>query len=512
MGSKNQDDINYTPPGQKRGEYYRGVVNDTTYDSSDVSPVTSRPEPKSHGVPLTPMAAGATMLNLVLASGPFSYPYGFVNTSPFLGIVLMGVISVFSYMTATFMVEALSISCAMRFNPDEDERTIYPSLPGEDPSIKRKRDEADSDVKESPYYIREKVEISKMCDDHLHVAAKYVLFFIIACYMYGAMIFKYVAGAKSLSEGISFTFTGEKDKYDEQFKFYYICIAVFAVVSLMFSLGNIENSRVLQVVSMYLRFLTTFLMIVGSLISIFRHGITFKMSDNVPDISHVPNLVSNTVFIFVVHHSVAGIVKPVRPQKAVYPLIFYSFTVGGAILVVEAMLAALAFSHIDNKDCNKFPCEIQGLYNENFEAIPVIGQITNFYPTLNVAAIPILTITLRNNLFVLLNIPQASETRLTKALWSFGLSVPVVIVACVFQDPQLIMTYTGGLGGTCILFIIPCVMIIFARKNNLQHLYQTDNFNKSAFQNFIWPILGLLMATISLGTTFYGIIKGESGE
>lgn len=85
----------------------------------------------------------------------------------------------------------------------------------------------------------------------------------------------------------------------------------------------------------------------------------------------------------------------------------------------------------------------------------MIGQITNFYPTLNVAAIPILTITLRNNLFAILNISQANDTRLTKALWSFGLSVPVIIVACVFQNPQLIMTYTGGLGGTCILFIIP---------------------------------------------------------
>lgn len=69
----------------------------------------------------------------------------------------------------------------MRFDPDEDEgeRTIYPSLPGEDPDVKRKRDEPDEGVKNSPYYIREKIEISKMSDDHMHVAAKYVLFAII---------------------------------------------------------------------------------------------------------------------------------------------------------------------------------------------------------------------------------------------------------------------------------------------------------------------------------------------
>lgn len=273
--------------------------------------------------------------------------------------------------------------------------------------------------------------------------------------MYGAMIFKYVSGAQSLSEGISFTFTGDKEKLNNDIYFYYVCIAIFAIISLMFSLGNIENSRVLQVISMYMRFLTTFLMMVGSIIGMFTTGITFRMSDNKPDLSHVPNLFANSVFIFVVHHSISGIVKPVRPQKAVYGILFYSFSIGGSILIVEAILAALAFSHIDNTNCNEFPCEIQGLYNENFEALPVIGQITNFYPTLNVAAVPILTITLRNNLFVMLGMTQSSETRLKKALWSFGLSLPVIIISCVFKNPQVIMTYTGGLGGTSILFIIP---------------------------------------------------------
>ena len=52
------------------------------------------------------------------------------------------------------MIEALSISCAMRHNPDEleHERTIYPSLPGESPEVKQSRDEGDELVKNNPYY------------------------------------------------------------------------------------------------------------------------------------------------------------------------------------------------------------------------------------------------------------------------------------------------------------------------------------------------------------------------
>jgi hypothetical protein len=73
------------------------------------------------------------------------------------------------------------------------------------------------------------------------------------------------------------------------------------------------------------------------------------------------------------------------------------------ILGIEAFLAYFAFSSLTN-DCDpdqgraQFPCAINGLYNKNFLDLPVIGQLCNFYPMLNVAAVPILNITLRNNI------------------------------------------------------------------------------------------------------------------
>ena len=185
-----------------------------------------------------------------------------------------------------------------------------------------------------------------MCDDHIHPYAKYFIFILIASYMYGAMIFKYVSGAQSISEGISFTFTGDKSAFDESFNFYYVWITAFAWVSIFFSLKNIENSKVLQVISMYLRFFATFLMILGSVISIYVYGITMSLDDLIPDLAHASNLFANTVFIFVVHHSIAGIIKPVRPQTSVYSILFNSFALGWAVLWIESLLAALAFSGV----------------------------------------------------------------------------------------------------------------------------------------------------------------------
>ena len=76
--------------------------------------------------------------------------------------------------------------------------------------------------------------------------------------------------------------------------------------------------------------------------------------------------------------------------------------VGAIALAIEGQLAYMAFSGLPNECDNDsgetvFPCRVDKLYNENFQDIPIIGPICQFYPMLNVSAVPILTITLRNN-------------------------------------------------------------------------------------------------------------------
>lgn len=109
----------------------------------------------------------------------------------------------------------------------------------------------------------------------------------------------------------------------------------------------------------------------------------------------------NTVFIFIYHHSVPGIIYPIRPQSKVRNMFWIANIVGAVLLILEVQLAWFAFSGLTNPcdaDPAVFPCAIAPLFNENFQAIPVIGQITVFYPMLNTAAVPVLTITLRNNI------------------------------------------------------------------------------------------------------------------
>ena len=115
------------------------------------------------------------------------------------------------------------------------------------------------------------------------------------------------------------------------------------------------------------------------------------------------------MFVFIFHHSISGIIFPIRPQKDIRPMFFYSHIIGTVLLAIEGkksnlkvllgILAYLAFSGLPNEcDGIKYPCKIEDLFNKNFVNIPFVGPLCNFYPMLNVSSVPVITITLRNNL------------------------------------------------------------------------------------------------------------------
>ena len=168
-------------------------------------------------------------------------------------------------------------------------------------------------------------------------------------------------------------------------------------------------------------------------------------------------------------------------------MFIYSHIVGSTFLATEALLAYFAFSSLTNF-CVKppgidiadfhpnFPCKVSGLYNENFLNLPGIGQICNFYPMLNIAAVPILNITLRNNLLDVIPIKQYLKKKncclmltqdhrnVVKGIWSIIMSVPVIAVVLYSRNVQKFVTYTGGFLGSGVMLTIPCVFVYYARK------------------------------------------------
>ena len=99
-------------------------------------------------------------------------------------------------------------------------------------------------MKQSPYYVRQKLELGVMADRVASPWLKYTIMTVLVFYMYGAMCLKYVAGAESLYQGISFIVYKDINVMEEKYPWvYYASIAVFGGLSLAFSFGDIENSK-----------------------------------------------------------------------------------------------------------------------------------------------------------------------------------------------------------------------------------------------------------------------------
>ena len=90
----------------------------------------------------------------------------------------------------------------------------------------------------------------------------------------------------------------------------------------------------------------------------------------------------------------------------------------------------------------------------------------------------------------------------------------MIVLVCFFKNPQVIVTYTGGICGTFILFLFPVTLVSFARRHQkLKELrgekVEEPNFNASPFQHVGFQVLITCFALVTLYFVIVGIIKGN---
>jgi hypothetical protein len=134
--------------------------------------------------------------------------------------------------------------------------------------------DADAEYKQSKYYIRQKLEIGVVFDRIAYPWVKIVFISILIIYAYGAMALKYASAADCLYNGISFLIWGSEERIlDYVPNAYYYCIAIFGLLCILFSFGDIENSKNLQVFSVVARFVVIACMYFGTTFYLVKDGV-----------------------------------------------------------------------------------------------------------------------------------------------------------------------------------------------------------------------------------------------
>lgn len=152
-------------------------------------------------------------------------------------------------------------------------------------------------------------------------------------------------------------------------------IIIFGGFSLAFSFGNIENAKILQIVTGICRLVVITFLYGGTFYYLGKDGVEAAPVFDGPSIAkNLATTFGNTVFVFIFHHSISGVVYPIRPQADIKKMFLVSHIIGAVLLGFEGLMAFLAFSGIDH-DCKTgvYPCRISKLFNENFVNIPFIG-------------------------------------------------------------------------------------------------------------------------------------------
>eukprot|EP00494_Astrolonche_serrata_P026340 UN26601 len=100
-----------------------------------------------------------------------------------------------------------------------------------------------------------------------------------------------------------------------------------------------------------------------------------------------------------IHHSVPGLVSPVRPQSTITLAVKVSYIISFIMCTVLCLMAMIAFGNVKNESCqdkDSDPCKINELYNLNFSSYHIrwISTFVDTYPLLMVALFPLVGISL----------------------------------------------------------------------------------------------------------------------
>ncbi|VDN21635.1 unnamed protein product [Dibothriocephalus latus] len=216
---------------------------------------------------------------------------------------------------------------------------------------------------------------------------------------------------------------------------------------------------------------------------------------------NVASLFGVSVYAFMCHHSLPGLITPVHNKHHIYSaLLLPAYAV---VLLLYFLLVGTAVAAFDT---------IEDLYTLNFvpsadpdaHVSPFILAVDYFLSLFPVFALsstfPIVGTTLSNNLFALIGLllpanpyqtlsPDDSPRRLDARRLAIRICVPLVTllppvaIAFATNDIEFLVGVTGAFGGSGIQYVFPTVLVYYARRDLERRLKFKENVGSEAEEN-----------------------------
>jgi hypothetical protein len=212
--------------------------------------------------------------------------------------------------------------------------------------------------KEDNFYIFQRFEISKLANKIFSKPLYFFVVMVMVGYLYVGVTSNGIIAGNSLKDIIGITIGSPLPDY-----YYEIILVVFFAMAIAISLNNINKLRQFSLFIIACRFCIIILIIAVCIHTMIDKGPANL--EQVPkfNIENITIMIGNSLFFFMSHHSMPGMVENFSPQKKLIKLLIAGYLVALGILITFGYIAIFTFSHYDFCDKNVFPSAIQVRYS-----------------------------------------------------------------------------------------------------------------------------------------------------
>ncbi|KAK5642650.1 hypothetical protein RI129_008817 [Pyrocoelia pectoralis] len=449
------------------------------------------------------------VFNLIVGTGALTLPAVFAGAGWLFSTIFLISFAFFGFVTVTFIIE--SIACAnatICWNRIQSHRVDGESEVFDDCSTDENINENTAMINQIPsryYSLREKVELGEMTGLFFNKVGRALFYICLCVYLYGDLAIYITAISKTMCDIIcNTTETVQLDNYNvpcwyksslDKMTVYRIFVTLFVILVGPFSYLNVEKTKYLQILTSSMRWIAFTIMITIAIAEM----IQYKPQGSPPliNFSGTPALIGASIYSFMSHHSLPGIINPFSRKRFILRQLALDYFLICTFYILLSMSGAFAFSYIfDLYTLNFVPSNLNvgGIFMEGVEyylgLFPVFTLSTSF---------PIIAITLQNNLKALFLDVQVLERynfivrRLTFPTLAI---VPPIIVGLLTHNVGTLVAFTGSFGGVCIQYIIPVALVWAARRYCASHIQTSAiNYFQSPFKHVAWLIVVLLWST-----------------
>ncbi|XP_012991261.1 transmembrane protein 104 [Esox lucius] len=464
------------------------------------------------------------MFNLIVGTGALTMPKAFATAGWVVSLGLISFLAFMSYMTTTFVIEAMAAANAQLrwkrreqeevkdsdstsdYSEDEDVIVRGRSEPETRPILSVQRQGGGGGGHVDHFDIVERVEMGQMASLFFNKVGVNMFYICMVVYLYGDLAIYAAAVPISLTEVAcgNHSCSAGSVKYNDtdlcwgpvtRKDAYRVFLSIFTLMLGPFVFFDAQKTKYLQILTSLMRWIAFTMMIILALIRIGKgRG---EGRPPVAQISGVPNLFGVCVYSFMCQHSLPSLVTPISDKRRVGTLVVCDY------VLILGFYSLLSFTAIFCFDSSLLHDMYTLNFTDNCDVLDVafLRYFLGLFPVFTISTnFPIIAVTLRNNWKTLFHRDGGTYPWVVdRVVFPLITLVPPVIVAFCTHNLESLVGITGAYAGTGIQYVIPALLVYFGRRH-VEPMLGADEVNKhrSPFRHTFWVWFVVVWATFCL--------------